>query len=139
MAATDVLTEQAVLTGQTAEDSATKVEVLTGQTSEDLVPKVEVLTGQTTEDLASRVDETDQSENERIWVMIEQVIARMRPGVVADGGDIQLVDVDDNMVFIAMSGSCMGCGLSGLTLANLEQKISKALNRQYIVFPVQGK
>ena len=73
---------------------------------------------------------------EKITV-IEQVIAEVRPAVQADGGDIRLVDVEDNLVFVTMSGACTGCGLSGLTLANVEVKISKALGEPYTVFPVQ--
>jgi NifU-like protein len=69
--------------------------------------------------------------------LIETVIAEVRPGIVADGGDIKLVDVEDNMVFVSLSGSCTGCGLSGLTLANVEHKISKALGEAVTVFPVQ--
>jgi NifU-like protein len=69
--------------------------------------------------------------------LIEAVITEVRPGIVADGGDIKLVDVEDNMVFVSLSGSCTGCGLSGLTLANVEHKISKALGESVTVFPVQ--
>jgi NifU-like protein len=69
--------------------------------------------------------------------LIESVIAEVRPGIVADGGDIRLVDVEDNIVFVSLTGSCMGCGLSGLTLANVEHKISKALGEGVTVFPVQ--
>lgn len=80
--------------------------------------------------------EFDAALAEKITV-IEQVIAEVRPAVQADGGDIRLVDVEDNLVFVSMSGACTGCGLSGLTLANVEVKISKALGEPYTVFPVQ--
>ena len=69
--------------------------------------------------------------------LIETVIAEARPAIVADGGDIKLVDVEDYMVFVSLSGNCTGCGLSGLTLANVEHKISKALGESITVFPVQ--
>ncbi|MEI8598137.1 NifU family protein [Vibrio sp. M60_M31a] len=55
----------------------------------------------------------------------------------SDGGDISLVDIEDNIIFVEMSGACVGCGLSGLTMANLEQKITQALGDAYTVFPVQ--
>jgi NifU-like protein len=77
------------------------------------------------------------TETDHIWQTIEQAIDNVRPGVIADGGNIRLVDIEDNMVFVAMAGSCLGCGLSGLTMANLEHKISQALGRAYVVFPVQ--
>ncbi|MDW6003987.1 Fe-S cluster assembly protein NifU [Vibrio mangrovi] len=68
---------------------------------------------------------------------IADIIESVRPGVQADGGDIHLIDVEENLVFVSMSGACTGCGLSGLTLANIENKISQALGKNYTVFPVQ--
>jgi NifU-like protein len=63
----------------------------------------------------------------------------MRPAIVADGGDIHFVDFEKRVVFVTMEGACSGCGLSGLTLANLENKIEKALGIGITVFPVQEK
>jgi NifU-like protein len=54
-----------------------------------------------------------------------------------DGGDIHFVDYEDNMVFVSLTGTCTGCGLAGLTLANVEQKIAKAIGEPVTVFPVQ--
>jgi len=72
-----------------------------------------------------------------IVALIEKIIEEVRPGVQADGGDISLVDVEDYVVFVSMTGACTGCGLSGLTLANVENKINRALGESYTVFPVQ--
>ncbi len=68
--------------------------------------------------------------------IIEQVIAEIRPTVQADGGDIQLSDLEDDMVFVNLSGACTGCGLSGATLAMLETKLCAALNETITVYPV---
>ncbi|NVC95011.1 Fe-S cluster assembly protein NifU [Vibrio natriegens] len=72
-----------------------------------------------------------------IIAIVESIIEQVRPSVQADGGDVRLLDIEDNIVFVEMSGACVGCGLSGLTLANLEQKITQALGDAYTVFPVQ--
>lgn len=72
-----------------------------------------------------------------IVAIVESIIEQVRPSVQADGGDVRLLDIEDNIVFVEMSGACVGCGLSGLTLANLEQKITQALGDTYTVFPVQ--
>jgi len=69
--------------------------------------------------------------------LIEKIIQEVRPAVQADGGDITLVDVEESVVFVSLTGACTGCGLSGLTLANVENKINKALGESYTVFPVQ--
>ncbi|MGI9895757.1 Fe-S cluster assembly protein NifU [Vibrio natriegens] len=78
----------------------------------------------------------DEPETE-IVAIVESIIEQVRPSVQSDGGDISLVDIEDNIIFVEMSGACVGCGLSGLTMANLEQKITLALGDAYTVFPVQ--
>ena len=62
----------------------------------------------------------------------------MRPAIKADGGDIQLSDIEDDMVFVSLSGACSGCGLSGATLAMVEEKLSVALGEPVTVYPVGG-
>lgn len=51
---------------------------------------------------------------------VDLVIAeRIRPGVNADGGDVELVEVtDDGVAIIKMMGSCNGCPSSDATLKN---------------------
>lgn len=67
---------------------------------------------------------------------IEAVLEEIRPQLQADGGDVQLSDVDDDMVFLKLTGACSGCGLSGATLAMIEQKLSEALGEPITVYPV---
>ncbi|MCQ1058573.1 Fe-S cluster assembly protein NifU [Photobacterium sp. ZSDE20] len=69
---------------------------------------------------------------------IESILASVRPGIQADGGDVSLVELDDDMVFIAMSGNCSGCGMAGMTIADIEHRICEALGASYTVFPVQA-
>ena len=69
---------------------------------------------------------------------IEAVLEAIRPQLQADGGDVQLSDVDDDMVFLSLTGACSGCGLSGATLAMIEQKLSEALGEVITVYPVGG-
>ncbi len=78
-----------------------------------------------------------QAELERRFEIVEKVLEEVRPGVIADGGDIELMDIEDDLVFVAMTGNCSSCSLSGLTLASVETKISAALGVNVTVFPVQ--
>lgn len=49
---------------------------------------------------------------------IEEVLKVIRPQLQADGGDIELVDVDaEGNVRVKLLGSCHGCPMSQLTLA----------------------
>ncbi|TCS38861.1 Fe-S cluster assembly protein NifU [Reinekea marinisedimentorum] len=69
---------------------------------------------------------------------IEAVLDEVRPGIQADGGDIQLNDVEDDMVFVSLTGACNGCGLAGATIAMVEERIADALGENITVYPVAG-
>jgi Fe-S cluster biogenesis protein NfuA len=47
---------------------------------------------------------------------IEDVIEMIRPALHADGGDVEVVDFEDGIVYLQMQGSCGGCPLSTATL-----------------------
>lgn len=59
----------------------------------------------------------------------EEVVAvldMIRPSLIADGGDVKLIDVqDDGRVIVELIGACKGCPLSALTLANGIERILK--------------
>ena len=47
---------------------------------------------------------------------VEAVLARLRPLLQSDGGDIELIDVDGNTARVRMSGNCVGCPSASMTL-----------------------
>jgi Fe-S cluster biogenesis protein NfuA len=47
---------------------------------------------------------------------IESILARVRPSLVADGGDIELVDVIENSAVVRLSGVCGQCPTAHMTL-----------------------
>ncbi|MCK4672665.1 NifU family protein [candidate division WOR-3 bacterium] len=48
---------------------------------------------------------------------VEKVLDEVRPGLQADGGDVELVDVTkDGIVKVKLTGACAGCPMSTLTL-----------------------
>ncbi|MFH2009154.1 MAG: NifU family protein [bacterium] len=50
---------------------------------------------------------------------IEAVLDKTRPGLRADGGDVELVDVtEDGIVKLRLTGACHGCPMSKVTLHN---------------------
>jgi len=49
---------------------------------------------------------------------VEEVLAKIRVGLQRDGGDIELVDVKDNVVYVKLKGACGTCPMSTLTLKN---------------------
>ena len=60
---------------------------------------------------------TTLNQSESVRERVEGVINLIRPAVQADGGDIELVDVDsDGVVQIRFHGACLGCPSSHMTL-----------------------
>ena len=49
---------------------------------------------------------------------VEEVLAKIRVGLKADGGDIELVEVKDDVVYVKLKGACGTCPMSTLTLKN---------------------
>lgn len=57
---------------------------------------------------------------------VEKILDRIRPGLQADGGDVELVDVsDDGIVTVKLLGACQGCPMSTLTIKNGIEKTLK--------------
>ena len=54
------------------------------------------------------------------------VLELIRPSLQADGGDVRLVDVnEDGVVSVELQGACKGCPMSQMTLANGVERILK--------------
>jgi Fe-S cluster biogenesis protein NfuA len=48
---------------------------------------------------------------------VEEALNKVRPSLQADGGDVQLIDVDDaGVVKVRLEGACAGCPMSQMTL-----------------------
>lgn len=59
---------------------------------------------------------------------IEAVLGKVRTGLQSEGGDIELVDVKDNTVYVKLTGACGTCPMSTLTMKNwVETTIKKEI------------
>ncbi len=47
---------------------------------------------------------------------VEQVLDEMRPYLMADGGNVELVDIDGPIVKLRLQGACGSCPSSAMTL-----------------------
>jgi Fe-S cluster biogenesis protein NfuA len=57
---------------------------------------------------------------------IKKEINSVRPGLQADGGDVELVKIDENgKVYIKLTGACGGCPMSEITLRQGIERIIK--------------
>ncbi len=48
--------------------------------------------------------------------LVHELIDRVRPYLQRDGGDIEIVSVEDGIVYVKMLGACDGCPLIDVTL-----------------------
>ncbi|MFH1328197.1 MAG: NifU family protein [Candidatus Bathyarchaeota archaeon] len=58
---------------------------------------------------------------------VEKALEKIRPALQADGGDIELVDVENGVVKVRLTGACGGCPMSQMTL---KMGVEKALKAQ---------
>jgi Fe-S cluster biogenesis protein NfuA len=56
---------------------------------------------------------------------VEAALARIRPALQADGGDVELLGVKEGVVSVRLSGACGGCPMSTVTLRNGIERILK--------------
>ena len=49
---------------------------------------------------------------------VETVLEKVRPALQADGGDVELVDVEGGVVKVRLTGACEGCPMASVTLKN---------------------
>ena len=60
---------------------------------------------------------------------VEKILAKIRPAIQADGGDVELVNIrEDNVVEVRLKGACNGCPMATLTLkAGIERIIKEEI------------
>jgi Fe-S cluster biogenesis protein NfuA len=59
---------------------------------------------------------------------VEKVLGTVRAGLQRDGGDIELVEIKDDIVYVRLKGACGTCPMSTLTLKNwVEANLKKEI------------
>jgi Fe-S cluster biogenesis protein NfuA len=56
---------------------------------------------------------------------VEAILERVRPSLQADGGDVELVDIQDGVVSLKLTGACGGCPMAAITLKALVERAIK--------------
>jgi Fe-S cluster biogenesis protein NfuA len=63
--------------------------------------------------------------SETIEKKVQNALAEIRPRIQVDGGDIDLVAVENNIVKVRLRGACVGCPMSALTLKQGVERLIK--------------
>jgi Fe/S biogenesis protein NfuA len=58
----------------------------------------------------------------RVQELIDSMI---NPAVAGHGGFVELIDVQDNRVYLQMGGGCQGCGAADITLKSGIERLIK--------------
>ena len=56
---------------------------------------------------------------------VEEVLNKIRPSLMMDGGNVELVNVNDGVVKVRLTGACGGCAMATLTLKMGIERILK--------------
>ncbi len=66
--------------------------------------------------------------------LIQDVLEReIRPRLQADGGDIELIDIDGNKVIVGFRAMCVSCPMGGVTLKSIEEKLKEVVGEEIVV------
>jgi NifU-like protein len=66
---------------------------------------------------------------------IEAVLESVRPMLVRDHGDVELVDVQGRNIYVHLKGACSGCMMEAATLGGIQQKMVERLGELVQVLP----
>ncbi len=70
----------------------------------------------------------------RMQLVEETITNVIRPELLKDGGNIELVDIDGKNVYVALRGSCSNCVVSNVTLTNLvEAKLREFVEEDIVI------
>jgi NifU-like protein len=66
--------------------------------------------------------------------LIQDILEKeIRPRLQADGGDLELIDVDGNKVSIALRAMCVACPMGGVTIKGIEEKLREIVGEDIVV------
>lgn len=57
---------------------------------------------------------------------IDQAMDKIRAGLKSEGGDIEFIEIKDDIVYIRLKGACGTCPMSALTLKNWVETTMKS-------------
>ncbi|GAB6040669.1 Fe-S cluster assembly protein NifU [Endothiovibrio diazotrophicus] len=66
---------------------------------------------------------------------IELVLESLRPQLQRDHGDVELVEVDGDKIFVNLTGACSGCQMAQMTLQGIQQRLIEELGEPVKVLP----
>ena len=65
--------------------------------------------------------------NEDLYARVEQALNNIRPYLITDGGDVKLLEIDEDLIVqVELLGACGECPMSPMTMkAGVEEAVKK--------------
>jgi NifU-like protein len=84
------------------------------------------------------VPETPRAEKrltniQKIAIIQDVIEKEIRPKLKADGGDLDLIDVEGNRVIVALRAMCAECPMGGVTLEGIQERLREVVSKDIIV------
>lgn len=57
-----------------------------------------------------------KKKDDEVVLHIKEVIEKIRPFLISDGGNIEFIKYEDNIVYVSLLGACAGCAMIDITL-----------------------
>ena len=57
-----------------------------------------------------------KKKDEDVVLHIKEIIEKIRPFLISDGGNIEFIKYEDNIVYVSLLGACAGCEMIDFTL-----------------------
>ena len=70
---------------------------------------------------------------QKIALIQEIIEAEIRPGLQADNGDLEVIDIEGNKVIVELRGMCTGCLMSDVTIGRIQEKLRELVSGEIVV------
>lgn len=70
---------------------------------------------------------------QRIAIIQDIIENEIRPSLQADGGDLELIDIEGNKVIVALRAMCLSCPMSDVTIKGIEEKLKELVSEEITV------
>ena len=57
-----------------------------------------------------------KKKDDDVVLHIKEIIEKIRPFLISDGGNIEFIKYEDNIVYVSLLGACAGCAMIDITL-----------------------
>ena len=77
--------------------------------------------------------------DEELKEPVLKVLDKARVNISLDGGDVKLLDIINSKVYIQLSGACVGCSASNITIKNIQSILNMDIHPELQLINIPPK